>query len=95
MADILKRIETYKRQEIAAAKRARPLATIEGEARAAAPPRGFLRAIEQTVARGLKILRAGKLADFESGNRQSLSMGIILETFDSQAIDRPLLRRRA
>src|SRR3979409_543946 len=41
MSDILTRIETYKRAEIAAAKRARPPATVEAEARAAPPPRGF------------------------------------------------------
>ncbi|HKC32268.1 MAG TPA: indole-3-glycerol-phosphate synthase TrpC, partial [Xanthobacteraceae bacterium] len=40
MADILTRIETYKRAEIAAAKRARPPAAVEADARAAPPPRG-------------------------------------------------------
>src|ERR1700682_780672 len=38
MSDILTRIETYKRAEIAAAKRARPPATVEAEARAAGAP---------------------------------------------------------
>ena len=46
MADILVMIETYKRAEIAAAKRARPLAELEQAAKAASAPRGFLRAIE-------------------------------------------------
>jgi indole-3-glycerol phosphate synthase len=47
MADILKKIEAYKREEIAAAKRARPFAQIEAAAKAAPKPRGFLSAIER------------------------------------------------
>jgi len=43
--DILAKIEVYKREEIAAAKRARSFATLEKDAKAVAPPRGFLRAI--------------------------------------------------
>ena len=45
MSDILARIEAYKREEIAAAKLVRPLAALEQEAKAVAPPRGFLQAI--------------------------------------------------
>ena len=48
--DILTKIETYKREEIAAAKRVRPLSQLEREAKAAPPPRGFLKAIERKVA---------------------------------------------
>ena len=47
MADILTRIEAYKREEIAAAKRAHPPAEVEAAARAAPPVRGFLAAIER------------------------------------------------
>ena len=52
MADILEKIAAYKRDEIAAAKRARPLAEIERDAKAASAPRGFLRAIERRLAAG-------------------------------------------
>ena len=44
MSDILSKIETYKREEIAAAKRAHPLSQIEKLARVAKPPRGFVQA---------------------------------------------------
>ena len=47
MSDILTKIEAYKREEIAAAKRARPLSEVEAQAKAASSPRGFVRAIRQ------------------------------------------------
>ena len=52
MADILNNIEAYKREEIAAAKRARPLAEVERPRQGRRPPRGFLRAIERRLGRG-------------------------------------------
>ena len=52
MADVLERIEAYKREEIALAKRARPLAALREQAARAAPPRGFLSAIERRRACG-------------------------------------------
>src|SRR6202171_1022513 len=52
MSDILTKIETYKREEIAAAKRAHPLASIEALAKAAQTPRGFVRAIRAKIDHG-------------------------------------------
>src|SRR5258708_37433724 len=58
MADILTRIEAYKREEIAAAKRARSRSAVEAAAKAAPPPRGFLAAIERRLAAGRHALAA-------------------------------------
>jgi indole-3-glycerol phosphate synthase len=75
MADILEKIGAYKREEIAAAKRARPLSTIEGEAKAAGAPRGFTRAIERRVA-------AGDYALIAEVKKASPSKGLIRADFD-------------
>jgi indole-3-glycerol phosphate synthase len=58
MTDILAKIEVYKREEVAAAKKLRPLAAVEKAAKAAPAPRGFLRAIERTSAGGAVALIA-------------------------------------
>src|ERR1700750_776714 len=52
MSDILNKIEAYKREEIAAAKRAHPLASLEALAQSAPAARGFVRAIRQKHAQG-------------------------------------------
>jgi len=79
MSDILTKIETYKREEIAAAKRARPLAVVENAAKAALPPRGFLRAIDSRVAKGDYAL----IAEIK---KASPSQGLIRSDFDPPAL---------
>lgn len=75
MSDILTRIEAYKREEIAAAKRALPLSTLEALARTAPPPRGFARAIRNKLSRGEYALIA-------EVKKASPSKGLIRAEFD-------------
>jgi len=79
MADILQRIAAYKRDEIAAAKRARPLNVVEREAKQAGAPRGFLLAIERR--RG-----SGDYALIAEIKMASPSRGLIRQDFDPASL---------
>ena len=80
MENVLDRIKAYKLDEVAAAKRARPLASVEADATAATAPRGFADALMGAAQNGYGLIAEIKKA--------SPSKGLIRADFDPPALAR-------
>lgn len=81
MSDILEKILTVKRAEVAAAMSARSLASVRTDAESAPPPRDFAGAIRSK-------LEAGRAAVIAEVKKASPSKGVLREDFDPAAIGR-------
>ena len=75
MADILRKIEAYKRKEISEAKVRMPFSALQRAVRDHDPPRGFVHAIE-------KKREEGRIALIAEIKKASPSKGLIRQHFD-------------
>jgi indole-3-glycerol phosphate synthase len=81
MADILRKIEAYKRKEIAEAKVRMPFSALQRAVRDHDPPRGFVHAIETKR-------EEGRIALIAEIKKASPSKGLIRQHFDPPALAR-------
>ncbi|GAB2181416.1 indole-3-glycerol phosphate synthase TrpC [Denitratisoma sp. agr-D3] len=81
MSDILNKINATKREEVAAAKRLRPLEQVRADALAQPPCRDFTGALRRKIADG----RSAVIAEVK---KASPSKGVLRENFDPAAIAR-------
>jgi indole-3-glycerol phosphate synthase len=79
MSDILNKILATKVIEVAAAKKIKPLASVQAEARTQAPPRDFVGALRSKIA-------AGQSAVIAEIKKASPSKGILREDFEPAEI---------
>jgi indole-3-glycerol phosphate synthase len=81
MSDILEQIAAYKRDDVAALRRAESQDAVETRAKAASPPRGFIAALERAAG-------PGRLALIAEIKKASPSKGLIRADFDPPALAR-------
>lgn len=81
MNTILEKIASYKRDEVSKAKRERPLAGVEADAKSASAPRGFADALRTRV-------DSGRWALIAEVKKASPSKGLIRADFDPPALAR-------
>jgi len=79
MSDVLQRILAVKAEEVARARKGRPLAALKDEARRAPTPRDFAQALRLKVA-------AGRPAVIAEIKKASPSRGVLRESYDPSAI---------
>jgi len=88
MSDILEKILSVKREEVAAAKRSKPLASVRAEAASAAKPRDFSGAVRNKIATGLPAV----VAEIK---KASPSKGVLRPDFDPVTIAKSYARHGA